>query len=194
MTGPSIILSLLGAAAAALALFLAWPWVDKAMTGGAASASTTELGRSLYARHCASCHGVKLEGQPDWQTFLPSGRLPAPPHDASGHTWHHPDGVLFRITKEGTAAVVGGGYESDMLGFGKVMSDDEIRAVLAFIKSTWPEREQRLPGRDEPRGTGCAMSAGRKKASLGRRQGNHGMKWAHSGLDLRLVAQNHVQQ
>ena len=41
---------------------------------------------------------------------LPSGRLPAPLHDALGH----PDGVLFRIVKEGTAEVVGQGYESDM--------------------------------------------------------------------------------
>ena len=68
--------------------------------------------------------------------------MPAPPHDASGHTWHHPDGVLFRITREGPAAVVGGGYQSDMLGFGNVMSDDDIWAVLSFIKSTWPERER----------------------------------------------------
>jgi mono/diheme cytochrome c family protein len=73
---------------------------------------------------------------------LPSGRLRAPPHDASGHTWHHGDLDLFRITKEGTAAVVGRGHESDMRGFGDVMNDDEIRAVLAFIKSTWPERER----------------------------------------------------
>jgi mono/diheme cytochrome c family protein len=69
--------------------------------------------------------------------------LPAPPHDTSGHTWHHPDGILFRITKEGPAAVVGDGYESDMPGFGDVLSDREIRAVLEFIKSTWPERERR---------------------------------------------------
>jgi mono/diheme cytochrome c family protein len=68
--------------------------------------------------------------------------MPAPPHDASGHTWHHPDGVLFRITKEGPAAVVGGGYESDMPGFGDILGDEDIRAVLAFIKSTWPERER----------------------------------------------------
>ena len=68
--------------------------------------------------------------------------MPAPPHDASGHTWHHPDGVLFRITKEGVAAVVGGGYQSDMPAFGDVLSDDEIRAVLAYIKSMWPERER----------------------------------------------------
>jgi mono/diheme cytochrome c family protein len=50
--------------------------------------------------------------------------------------------VLFRITKEGPATVVGGSYQSDMPGFGDVLRDDEIRAVLAFIKSTWPERER----------------------------------------------------
>ena len=53
-----------------------------------------------------------------------------------------PDDVLFRIVKEGTAAVVGGGYESDMPGFGGVLSDAEIHAVLSYIKSTWPERER----------------------------------------------------
>lgn len=101
------------------------------------------LGKALYAERCAACHGAKLEGQRDWKGPLPSRRMPAPPHDLSGHTWHHPDDVLFRITKEGPAAVVGRGYQSDMLGFGNVMSDEEIHAVLAFIKSTWPEEARR---------------------------------------------------
>jgi mono/diheme cytochrome c family protein len=104
-------------------------------------------GRVIYEAECAACHGAELEGQPDWRSPLPSGRLPAPPHDASGHTWHHPDDVLFRIVMKGTAAIVGGGYESDMPGFADVLSDAEIRAVLAFIKSTWPERERRYQER-----------------------------------------------
>ena len=70
--------------------------------------------------------------------------MPAPPHDATGHTWHHPDGVLFRITKEGPAAVVGNGYESDMPGFAGKLSDAEIRAVLAFIRSRWSDEVRRL--------------------------------------------------
>jgi mono/diheme cytochrome c family protein len=102
------------------------------------------LGREVYDLHCAACHGAGLEGAPDWRTPLPSGRLPAPPHDATGHTWHHPDAVLFRIVRGGTAAFVGGGYESDMPGFGGVLSDAEIEAVLAYIRSTWPERERRF--------------------------------------------------
>nr|WP_235907626.1 cytochrome c [Siccirubricoccus phaeus] len=105
------------------------------------------LGRRVYGERCAGCHGANLEGQPDWQSRRPDGRLPAPPHDASGHTWHHADDVLFRITRDGTAAIVGGGYESDMPGFGGVLSDAEIRAALAFIKSTWPERERDLQER-----------------------------------------------
>jgi mono/diheme cytochrome c family protein len=125
--------------AAAAAVVLVWQWT-RPRTGEAATIAT---GRALYARHCASCHGANLEGQPDWTERRPSGRLPAPPHDPSGHTWHHGDDTLFRITREGTAAVVGRGYQSDMPGFGGVLSDEEIRAVLAYIKSTWPERLRR---------------------------------------------------
>ena len=104
-------------------------------------AATIALGQELYATNCASCHGASLEGQPDWQSRLPGGRLPAPPHDASGHTWHHSDRDLLLITREGLGALLPD-YESDMPAFGGVLSDAEIVAVLAFIKSTWPERER----------------------------------------------------
>ncbi len=100
-------------------------------------------GRQIYDRHCSACHGVNLEGQPNWRQRLPNGRLPAPPHDASGHTWHHRDALLFGIVKEGMVPdkYAPAGYESDMPAFGGILSDDEIRSVLAFIKSTWPEEE-----------------------------------------------------
>lgn len=119
-------------------------WVSVVPTGGDAAPDAQVLaqGQAIYAAQCAACHGADLEGQPDWRTRLPSGRLPAPPHDASGHTWHHSDAVLFRIVHDGTAAVVGNGYESDMPDFGEILEDEDIRAVLAYIKSTWPERER----------------------------------------------------
>ena len=67
------------------------------------------------------------------------GRLPAPPHDESGHTWHHDDVVLFEVTKYGLAKHAPAGYQSDMPAFGDRLSDDEIVAVLAYIKSRWPQ-------------------------------------------------------
>jgi S-disulfanyl-L-cysteine oxidoreductase SoxD len=99
-------------------------------------------GTKLYTQHCASCHGAKLEGQPNWRQRLPNGRLPAPPHDESGHTWHHPDSVLFAITKNGLIPPYAPkGYESDMPAFGEKLTDEEIWAVLAYIKSHWTSRD-----------------------------------------------------
>jgi mono/diheme cytochrome c family protein len=96
------------------------------------------LGEKLYAQHCAACHGAKLEGQPDWRRRMPNGRMPAPPHDESGHTWHHTDSVLFGITKNGlTPPYAPPNYESDMPAFAGKLSDEEIRAVLAYIESHW---------------------------------------------------------
>ena len=95
----------------------------------------------MYVSTCASCHGQSLEGQPNWRIRRPNGRLPAPPHDETGHTWHHPDDHLFLMTKHGIRPPLAPlGYESDMPAFDGVLTDDEIRAVLAFIKSAWPPR------------------------------------------------------
>lgn len=101
------------------------------------------LGAKVYSAHCAACHGAKLEGQPGWRERLPNGRLPAPPHDESGHTWHHPDDVLFGITREGLVPgrYAPAGYQSDMPAFAGRLADDEIWAVLAFIKTHWKSKD-----------------------------------------------------
>nr|WP_249138934.1 c-type cytochrome [Actibacterium sp. MT2.3-13A] len=103
-------------------------------------AAAVARGAELYAQNCAACHGARLQGEANWRAPKPNGRMPAPPHDETGHTWHHPDAQLFAITKHGTAALLGGAYETDMAGFGGVLSDREILEVLAYIKSTWPRR------------------------------------------------------
>lgn len=102
--------------------------------------SQVDQGREVYARACASCHGANLEGQPGWKTKLSDGRYPAPPHDQSGHTWHHPDRVLFDITKFGGQATGPAGFLSGMPAFKDLLTDAEIVATLAFIKSSWPEQ------------------------------------------------------
>lgn len=129
---------IIGAAMAILAAaaILWWP-AGKAIDPS--DPQQVALGRAIYAEHCASCHGADLEGEPDWQIRLPTGELPAPPHDVTGHTWHHADGQLFDITKYGIAKFAPPDYRTNMPAFADVLSDDEIRAVLAYIKSTWPQ-------------------------------------------------------
>lgn len=107
-----------------------------------ANARAVALGRALYAARCASCHGANLEGAPDWQTPLADGTMPAPPHDTTGHTWHHNDESLFATVKYGGQATSPPDYVNKMPAFGGQLRDDEIFAVLAFIKSTWPPEVQ----------------------------------------------------
>jgi mono/diheme cytochrome c family protein len=98
------------------------------------------LGAKVYAAQCAACHGKRLEGQPDWRRRMPNGRLPAPPHDATGHTWHHREELLFNITKYGLVPPhAPEGYQSDMPAFAGRLSDAEIYAALAYIMSQWPK-------------------------------------------------------
>jgi len=106
------------------------------------------LGRTVYADNCAGCHGANLEGQPDWRVRNPDGTLKAPPHDETGHTWHHPDADMFRYIKFGGQAVAPKGFTSAMPGFEDSLSDREVWAVLSFIHGHWPakvrERQRRL--------------------------------------------------
>lgn len=112
------------------------------------SGSDIDAGAVLYAENCASCHGENLEGQPDWQLSNDDGTLPAPPHDQTGHTWHHGDALLFDYTKQGgqAAMAVRGvtGFTSGMPAFGETLSDQDIWNILAFIKSTWPDRVRQM--------------------------------------------------
>jgi mono/diheme cytochrome c family protein len=132
---------LLGTAAATATAAAGWMFWWMPSTGHANPDDSLQvaLGAAVYRQHCASCHGAKLEGQPDWRTRKPDGRLPAPPHDETGHTWHHPDEHLFGVTKQGLKPPLAPeGYQSDMPAFGEVLTDEEIWGVLAFIKSRWP--------------------------------------------------------
>ena len=105
---------------------------------------TILLGKSVYVQNCASCHGVKLEGQKDWMSRLPDGLMPAPPHDETGHTWHHSDKYLFMITKYGIEDIIGQKYTNNMPAYKNILSDEEIISVLSYIKSTWPNKVKKI--------------------------------------------------
>ena len=106
-------------------------------------AAAVERGAALYAENCASCHGDQLQGEPNWRQRGEDGLMPAPPHDETGHTWHHSDEILFQLTKFGPGALIEG-YQSNMPGFDGVLTDQQILDTLGYIKSTWPARMQQI--------------------------------------------------
>lgn len=96
-------------------------------------------GEAVYQQFCAACHGANLEGQPDWQSPLPDGSFRAPPHDSTGHTWHHSDQAILQIIAQGSNPAFGG----TMQGFAEVIDVQDGLAVLEFIKSSWgPEQRE----------------------------------------------------
>jgi mono/diheme cytochrome c family protein len=100
-------------------------------------------GKAVYAAQCASCHGDKLQGEPNWRVKKSDGALPAPPHNVDGHSWHHNDQLLFDYTKHGGQAMAPDGFKSAMPAFSGTLADNDIWAVLAFIKSSWPAEVQK---------------------------------------------------
>ena len=141
------------AVAVMVALMAVWAQACGGSDGGGAAsgsgaaatsapAAPAHPGQANYVTHCAACHGVSGEGQPNWFQPGPDGLLPAPPHDNSGHTWHHGDGHLFRVTKRGGQAFMMPGQTSNMPGFDTAMTDREIIEVLEYIKGFWGADER----------------------------------------------------
>ncbi|MCL4804190.1 MAG: cytochrome c [Anaerolineae bacterium] len=116
---------------------------DSPATGSAAPPALdpqrVAQGETIYAERCAECHGASLEGEADWKSQNADGSFRSPPHDASGHTWHHSDAQLIDAVRLGGARLgPAAGGTSAMPAFGDALTGDEIAAVLDFIKSTWP--------------------------------------------------------
>lgn len=137
--GANAIVMAIFAIGLAMAVYALWKAREPAFIDPSDSAMAVR-GKRVYDAYCAACHAADLSGQPNWRERMDNGRLPAPPHDETGHTWHHPDSVLIDITKNGLVPgrTAPAGYESDMPAYGAVLSDEDIIAVLAYIKSTWP--------------------------------------------------------
>ena len=102
------------------------------------------LGQTVYAEHCADCHGENLEGESGWQELNGDGSYRAPAHDVTGHTWHHDDTRLIQIIKLGGSRVPPSEGVSTMPSYASILSDTVILAVLAYIKSNWPPEVQQV--------------------------------------------------
>lgn len=87
------------------------------------TSETIASGKQLYDQHCAFCHGSDGSGQAaeGMQFYPPVQSLSAPPDELS-------DGRVFSIVKLGIRYTA-------MPGFSKLLSDDEIWKVTAFVGS-----------------------------------------------------------
>lgn len=119
---------------------------EQSLKGNPLDKKQVKHGHRVYQRFCAlSCHGANLKGQPNWRKRRPNNKLPAPPHDETGHTWHHPDDMLFGIIKQGLVPPYApANYKSDMPAWGGTLKDEDIWAVLAYIKSRWPAETRKI--------------------------------------------------
>ena len=92
-------------------------------------------GGKVFQTNCASCHGERGEGAPDWRKVGADGKYPAPPLNGTGHAWHHPLKMLFHVVKNGSP-----GGQGNMIAWGEKLSDDEMIAAIAWFQSKWPDQ------------------------------------------------------
>ena len=106
-------------------------------------AAQIQIGKQIYQTNCATCHGVNAEGAPNWATPGPDGLYPAPPHDNSGHTWHHSDRVLYETIANGMGDPLRPGSPLRMPAWGGKLNDTEIHVVITYFKSRWSDENRR---------------------------------------------------
>ena len=121
---------------------------EKGSTSG--SVVSTEpafrTGRGIFTATCAACHGAAAQGQPDWHIPRDDGTLPAPPLNGDGHTWHHADGLLYRIVSQGGKVQEDPSlpsFKSAMPALGDQLSHEEIIEVLTYVKGLWGDKTSR---------------------------------------------------
>lgn len=127
----ALLLSMLGAAAAQV-------------PGGRPDPAQADLaaGRAIYGQYCSSCHGANGEGAPGWQMPDVRGELPAPAHNATGHTWRHADAALYEMVSEGWRDPFNRTDRQTMPAFGDRLSAQEIRAVISYLKTLWTAEQR----------------------------------------------------
>jgi mono/diheme cytochrome c family protein len=131
---------LAAAAATMVVLFLLFPTKPPHRVADWRNAEVVAKGESLFRANCVVCHGVAGVGENPSQPMggeKDAGGYLAPAMDGSGHAWHHTLETLFQIIKDGSPAA-----DSPMRGFAGRLSDEEISAVIAYIRSLWPPQIQ----------------------------------------------------
>ena len=116
---------------------------------GSVPAEVTE-GRQIYEQYCAACHGWQGEGAADWNKPDEKGEMPPPPHDETGHTWRHSDSMLVRMIAEGWRHPFNKTDRLTMPAFKDILTDQEIRSVIEYLKTLRTEDQRRYQQNESP--------------------------------------------
>ena len=97
--------------------------------------------RKTYEEYCQACHGKKGVGErPEDMHAQDQYGFVAPPLDNSSHGWHHDDGNLAHTILNGSSR------NPRMLPFKDIMTEDEAKNTVAYIKTLWNFRSLACQG------------------------------------------------
>lgn len=83
---------------------------------------TPSPGERVFVERCQVCHGVEGRG------------LIGPPLNATGHAYEHTDDNLYRTITHGTLA--------GMPSWRDGLSPNEVRQVIAYLKTLWTDQQR----------------------------------------------------
>jgi mono/diheme cytochrome c family protein len=119
----------------------------------AAMAAAAELGRRVYADHCAACHGAQGGGGRTAQ-----GRWVVPPLAGNRMVTMEPAVNLVRAIAQGGFGVAGRAEPRpfSMAPYAHLLGDAEIAAVATHLRSAWGERAAPVSALDVARWRGAS--------------------------------------
>lgn len=94
--------------------------------------SQVNLGKHVFNKNCARCHGEKAEKTINWKERLPDGSVPPPPLNGTAHAWHHPLNMLLQTIESG-----GKPFGGKMPPFKNKLTQEEKMAAIAYFQSFW---------------------------------------------------------
>src|SRR5438874_1271918 len=108
-----------------------------------AAAQPVDAAATVYRQRCATCHGPN--GDPE-EGAPPTSRQPYDFSNCSVAS-AEPDASWIVAVRQGGAAV---GLSSEMPAFEKILNDDQIRSVVAYLRALclekgWPNGNLNLP-------------------------------------------------
>ena len=98
-------------------------------------------GPALYQTFCAACHGEAGEGDPTWPKPNALGDIPAPPHNAKGHTWRYSDADLVMMTLNGHRDPYNSSEFLTMPAFKGILTEAQVVAIFDYLKTLWTDQQ-----------------------------------------------------